>query len=271
MVELLVVIAIIAILAALLLPVLSRARDHGRSAACKNHLRQIGVALEMYVSDSQRFPSINEWETRQLWMDKLYRYAPVPWTNGAWNCPTYIAHNGMAIFWATNTVEPRAGARWWTGYAYNCNGIVGNGWNGWAGTPAFALRGKLGLGGLPRLVAREAEVVAPSETYAVGDARSYQRSAGPGWFPIESPTATLGLYAMTPWRDAWFWDQSLQSLREASPPHEQGYNMLYCDGHVTLVKRNDYLFPPRTARHWNRDNQSHEEAWAPRNEWAVQQ
>jgi hypothetical protein len=31
------------------------------------------------------------------------------------------------------------------------------------------------------------------------------------------------------------------------------------------VKRSDYLFPPRTARNWNRDNQPHEEVWAPRN------
>src|SRR5262249_51674708 len=103
------------------------------------------------------------------------------------------------------------------------------------------------------------------------DAREYRRSSGPGWFPIESPNATLGLWAMTPWLNAWFWDPSLQSLRESDPPHQQGYNMLYCDGHVTLVKRNDYLFPPRTARHWNRDNQPHEEAWAPRSDWAVQQ
>src|SRR5579862_9312141 len=128
--ELLVVIAVIAILAALLLPVLSQARDHSRNAACKNHLRQIGVALEMYVSDCERFPPILEWETRQLWMDRLHRYAPVQWTNDAWSCPTYVSRNGIAVFWATNTAQPRAGARWWTSYAYNCNG-VGNGWKGW--------------------------------------------------------------------------------------------------------------------------------------------
>ncbi len=42
-----------------------------------------------------------------------------------------------------------------------------------------------------------------------------------------------------------------------------GYNIVFCDGHLSLVKRNDYLFPPRTARNWNRDNQPHPEAWAP--------
>jgi hypothetical protein len=46
--------------------------------------------------------------------------------------------------------------------------------------------------------------------------------------------------------------------------------MLFGDGHVLLVNRSDYLFPPRTAHDWNRDNQPHPEAWAPRQMWAVQ-
>ena len=77
LVELLVVVGIIGILAALLFPTLSRAKAQGRSAACKNHLRQIGLALKMYVSDAKRYPPINDWETRQLWMDRLHPYAPL--------------------------------------------------------------------------------------------------------------------------------------------------------------------------------------------------
>ena len=49
LIELLVVIAIIALLAALLFPVLASVREKGRQAACSSNLRQIGFALAAYV------------------------------------------------------------------------------------------------------------------------------------------------------------------------------------------------------------------------------
>ena len=58
LIELLVVIAIIAVLAALLFPALNRAREEGRTMACFNNTRQIGVGLTLFAGDnSGKLPS----------------------------------------------------------------------------------------------------------------------------------------------------------------------------------------------------------------------
>lgn len=56
LIELLVVIAIIAVLIALLLPAVQQAREAARRASCKNNLKQIGLALHIYVETCNVFP-----------------------------------------------------------------------------------------------------------------------------------------------------------------------------------------------------------------------
>jgi prepilin-type N-terminal cleavage/methylation domain-containing protein len=70
LIELLVVIAIIAILAAMLLPALSRAKESGKRIACVNNLHQLDLALQMYKDDHEGlFPPRSE---NSRWPERLY-------------------------------------------------------------------------------------------------------------------------------------------------------------------------------------------------------
>ncbi|MGC9943220.1 MAG: type II secretion system protein [Verrucomicrobiota bacterium] len=130
LIELLVVIAIVAILAAFLLPALTRAKQKGQQAVCLSDLKQIGLASTLYLSDNaSRFADRRDlkntlgyrpWTTwppsdpRGGWAASVFKDEGT--SDSIWSCPTSIA-SPLGIlaqvlqYGSTNTNPPSV--RYW--------------------------------------------------------------------------------------------------------------------------------------------------------------
>ena len=88
LIELLVVIAIIAILAAIIFPVYSRAREKARQTTCLSNLKQIGLALQLYADDYDGVYTRGQfwpWDSSRTWV-----HVTKPYVRNAqvFTCPT---------------------------------------------------------------------------------------------------------------------------------------------------------------------------------------
>jgi type II secretory pathway pseudopilin PulG len=118
LIELLVVIAIIGILAAMLMPALSRAKEAGRRIACNNQLRQLGLALRMYVDDNQG--TLPPHVSSSRWPDRCYNYYGK--NLKVLRCPSEIT-NSPATLTPSNNVTDAAPRSYfingWNDYFYD--------------------------------------------------------------------------------------------------------------------------------------------------------
>jgi prepilin-type N-terminal cleavage/methylation domain-containing protein/prepilin-type processing-associated H-X9-DG protein len=237
LIELLVVIAIIAILAAMLLPALARAKDRAQGAGCLSNTKQIGLAVIMYAGDHDDYfaqiepswtggPFINargkpcggEWTLKNgnpnTIAPLLQPYAP---NNLVWVCPK--RKRGLTYKSEAGTWEP--GITGFLSYGFNELGVFGR------VTPEDQYR---------LLKFKTANASKPSELVAIADSSGSNDPAqcfpGGGSDDYKGDGAWLDLV----WANNSGPNQSPTGknhrLQTAYAKHNKRVNVIYVDGHA---------------------------------------
>jgi prepilin-type N-terminal cleavage/methylation domain-containing protein len=222
-IELLVTLAIIAILATVLASALSRPRSTAHQTVCKNNLRQIGLALHLYLSDHACYPLTATYPPAPgglvRWFEQLEIYS-ASWTNRLYRCPDYSG--------PTRTSHPPTGS-----YGFNSLGIYRDGLNG----IDLDTTGPL-LFWLP-----ESRVKVPSDMIAIGDANLWPfegQIVGGAVFGSDFATILTG-------------DKAQAAAYQRR--HFGRANMQFCDLHIENAPyKRFHSTDPQVAKHWSRDN-----------------
>ena len=136
LIELLVVIAIIAILAAMLLPALQKARDQGKMADCKSNCRGLGQITHLIFGDNRDMPTTTSMVSDESWQLLVLEYTKLTKDD---------IQKGNTIFLCPNQkgVRPRTTpSRVYLSYtSYGINGWLGTNGAEWASTSLFTHKG----------------------------------------------------------------------------------------------------------------------------------
>lgn len=213
LIELLVVIAIISLLMAILLPVLGKVRDQGRTIACRSNLKQYGIGLRLYLDDNRYdFPDAWTWlkSKSHNWVRVGEEPDGVFWPYledlDVHMCPTFF-------MWAKNSQYAD------TAVSYVMNSYVGRKgtiWSDWLGPNVTG-------------VSKETEVYSPSRVIVF----------------TEENTWTIEGYSVAPFNDTHFTvgNESRQIDNYATfhntpgDPDQGSANLVFVDGHVESLKR----------------------------------
>lgn len=212
LIELLITIAIIAILAAMLLPTLSRARDTAKRISCVNNLKQLGASFMMYVDASEAyFPPY--YSVDHTWSKTLNFSDVLP----SWSilmCPSKNNHHTKVYF--QNKVGKSESS--YPDYGYNHMHI------------GSSIR--YGNGNVP---AKINQIKKPSETILAADVYlSYNPPSPTGYYVMLDTYSSVG--------SGWY------GLVDAR--HNGSANVLWIDAHVsseqttTKTWANSYTFKP---------------------------
>jgi prepilin-type processing-associated H-X9-DG protein/prepilin-type N-terminal cleavage/methylation domain-containing protein len=273
LIELLVVIAIIAILAALMLPSLFQAKSAARSMACKNNLRQYGIALSSYVGDQGHYPVYNfdptdaEGKIQEYWHDRLLPYIGADWAEKSpFKCSDY---NGVTLLGNDNAVALGS-------YGYNAFGVkLGYSSLGLGGTFSHTLISG-DLDDVPSEGSRisDGDVRSTANMIAVGDATLIWMTKpmvkilyGEDGVDGASGMAHLDInYRNFVQRKAY--PLSSKIIDATKTRHGGQYNISFCDGHVEALNRtrlHERSF--RALRRWNNDNRPHRDLLSNYQSW----
>jgi prepilin-type N-terminal cleavage/methylation domain-containing protein/prepilin-type processing-associated H-X9-DG protein len=239
LVELLVVIACVAILAGLLLPSLQASQGKARRIHCTSNLRQLGLALRVYVDDNGSFPVAMTTNGLGNWQRALWPSA----TDQVLYCPQMMpaAEEFLEYFPTNQLIFPHYGYNAWGAMRVSPPpqnpGLGGN----------FVWTG---LGAGHYVGAAETWVRAPSQMIAVGDGMTF----------LPPPLILGTLSPADPLYNIFPYISQPKGYPGANKNHAGGANMIFCDAHVQYARQSAWLDAgDQNKRLWNADNRSHPE------------